>query len=198
MQHDAKINGYDRMAKEYLANRGKLRSGKYVKKLLKWLPNNSIILDVGCGAGIPVDNELLSAGHQVKGIDSSSKMIELAKKYCPGVEYKIEDMQQLKKGEYQVGAIVCLYALFHIPRNQHAQMLEIFQSFLPSGGLLLLSTGDIEFEGEHNLHGVKVWSSQYGARENQKIIEKGKWEVLIEEMDTSGDERHQIWLLRKC
>ena len=38
------------------------------------------ILDLGCGAGVPVDDILIKAGHEVIGIDNAVKQIELARK----------------------------------------------------------------------------------------------------------------------
>jgi 16S rRNA G527 N7-methylase RsmG len=56
---------YDPIVKEYLATRDRLKSGKYVQQLLKYLPKKSTILDLGCGAGVPVDDILIKAGNFV-------------------------------------------------------------------------------------------------------------------------------------
>jgi hypothetical protein len=57
--------------------------------------------------------------------------------------------------------------------------------------------GDREFEGEHKLYGQPMWSSQWGTAKNRKMVEEGGFHILLEEMETSGGERHQIILAEK-
>ena len=73
-------DSYNKIAGVYLANRDRLKSGKYVQQLLRYLPKKSTILDLGCGAGVPVDDIFLKSGHSVIGIDNSEEQIKLARK----------------------------------------------------------------------------------------------------------------------
>ncbi len=191
------MNSYDEIAGVYLANRNKLKSGKYVQQLLKYLPKNSRVLDLGCGAGVPVDNLLLKAGHRVIGMDISSEQIELAKNNCCEGEYLVGDIQDLRESEYRVDGVVSFYSIFHVPRTKQSELLKKVASFLPKGGMLLITMGDREFEGEHMLYGEKMWSSQYGTVKNHKIVESAGFKIIIDEMDNSGGERHQIILAQK-
>lgn len=188
---------YDQMAERYLANRARLKSDKYVHKLLKYLPKQTTILDLGCGAGIPIDDILLKAGHEVIGLDISRQQIKLARKNCPRGQYLVQDIATLKKGAYQAQAIVSFYALFHIPRSQHGIFLQILTSFLPKGGMLLITMGDREFEGNHVLYGASLWSSQYGTIKNRAIVVSAGFDIILDEIDVSGGERHQIILAVK-
>lgn len=197
MKTDLVRDGYDKIAGQYLVNRDRLKSAKYVQQLLKLLPKASTILDLGCGAGVPVDDILLKAGHYVRGIDISSEQIKLARKNCKGGDFIKGDICELKLGEYQVQAVVSLYTIFHITRTKQGELLKTIASFLPKGGLLLLSMGDREFEGEHTLHGAKLWSSQYGSAKNHKMIETAGFKIVTDEMDNSGGERHQIIMAEK-
>lgn len=189
--------GYDKFAKQYLASRAKLKSGKYIQQLLKYLPKQSLVLDLGCGAGIPVDDILLKAGHGVIGIDISSEQIKLARKYCKGGEYRVCDILELQTGEYQVQAVISFYTLFHIPKSEHLKMLKIIASFLPSKGMLLITMGDRAFEGEHTMYDAPMWSSQYGTAQNKRLVEAAGFKILVDEIDTSGGERHQVILGEK-
>ena len=183
---------YDKIAISYLENRINLKSGKYLKQLLKFLPKRSLILDLGCGAGVPVDDILLKAGHQVIGIDISPRQIANARKYCPGGEYLVGDIGELKTDEYQAQAIVCFYTIFHIQRSRQSELLRVMGSYLPSGGMLLITMGDREFEGEHMMHGESMWASQYGTAKNRAMVETAGFDVILDEVDTSGGERHQV------
>lgn len=185
------------MAKEYLADRARLKSSKYLQKFLKYLPKNSTILDLGCGAGVPVDDVLLKAGHTVVGIDISPEQIKLARKNCPKGQYLVGDIAELATGEYVVQGVVMLYALFHLPRTDHSRILGVIASNMIRGGILLVTMGDRPFEGEHKLYGQPMWSSQWGTAQNRQMVEAAGFRTILDEMDTSGGERHQIILAEK-
>lgn len=189
--------GYDKAARTYLANRDRLKSGKYVRQLLKYLPKNSTILDLGCGAGVGVDDILLKAEHHVIGIDISSEQIKLARKMCPRGEFGVGDIQDLQVGEYQVNAVVSFYTIFHVPREKQGELLKKAASFLPRGGMLLITMGDREFEGEHILYGESMWSSQWGTAKNKELVEQAGFLILQDKIETSGGERHQVILAEK-
>jgi SAM-dependent methyltransferase len=46
------------------------------------------VLDVGCGSGL-LARKLLDAGFAVHGVDASPAMIELARDYAPGADFKV-------------------------------------------------------------------------------------------------------------
>lgn len=189
--------GYAKMARQYLAERGRLKTDKYVHQLLKYLPENATILDLGCGAGVPVDDILLAAGHSVVGIDIASEQIKLAKKNCPWGEYLVGDITQLKRDQYRVDAIVSFYTIFHVPRREQGVLLKIWASYLRRGGILLITMGDVPFEGEHVLYGEPMWSSQYGTGRNVTMVREAGLKILLDKIDTSGGERHQIIMAQK-
>lgn len=197
MQQKLITESYNKIASVYLNSRDLLKSGKHISQLLKYLPKKSSVLDLGCGAGIPIDDILLKAGHSVVGIDISSKQIELARKYCPRGEYRVGDIAKLVENEYGVDVVVSFYTLFHLPRTLHFQYLKIWRSFLPHHGLLLVTFGDREYEGTHELHGQMIWSSQYGTVKNREMVVNAGFEIISEVLDNSGGERHQVILAKK-
>jgi trans-aconitate methyltransferase len=185
------------MVDQYLSHRDALKSSKYLYKLLPYLPKRATILDVGCGAGVPVDDLLNKYGHSVTGLDISPTMIDRARRLCPENNYVVRDMGTLKPAEFAVDAVVSFYALFHIPRTQHKHALTTWLSYLPVGGMLLATLGDVDFEGEHNLHGVRMWSSQWGVTKNRALLATLPLSILVDEVDTSGGEHHHVILARK-
>lgn len=191
------LRAYEQLGKAYLEHRQSLKSDSYVRMLLKQLSKNSSILDVGCGAGVPVDDVLVKAGHEVTGIDLSPSLIKIARKLVPQASYTAGDMQQLKPNEYSVDAVVCLFALFHVPRSEHARLIKTFASYLPINGWLLISMGDRAYEGAHEMYGVMSYSSQWGSVENRRIIKAASLKIEHEEFSSSFGERHQMILAQK-
>lgn len=190
--------GYDKVAEEYATARNQFSNTKYLDKLNSLIKPNSTILDIGCGAGLPIDKYFVDHGHKVIGIDISQKQIELVKKNVPQGEFFVNDMSDLKVGEYQLDVVVSFYAIFHIPREEHETLFKKINSFLPEGGLLLVTMGAGEYEGlEDNFLGTKMWWSHFGADRNRQIIQNVGFEILLDEIDAGDNERHQIILAKK-
>lgn len=189
--------GYDKVAGDYSATRDQFSNVKHLDKLSALLKPNSTILDIGCGAGLPIDQYFIDHGHKVIGIDISEKQIDLAKNNIPQGEFFVKDMSDLKAGEYSVDAVVSFYAIFHIPRKEHEDLFKKINSFLPEGGLLLVTMGAGEYEGlEDNFFGTKMWWSHFGADKNRQIIKNAGFEILLDKIDVGDKERHQIILAK--
>lgn len=189
--------GYDKIAEEYSSTRDQFKNEKYLQKLNNLLKPNSTILDIGCGAGKPVDEFFVKHGHKIIGIDISRKQIELAKKNLPKANFAVKDMDTLSPNEYSVDAVISFYAIFHIPRDRHRQLVTTIYSFLPNGGYILITMGASEWEGKENFHGVEMYWSHYNEEKNKKIIQNSGFEILLSEIDTSGGEKHQVIIAKK-
>jgi len=190
--------GYNKAAENYDAERNQFKNDKYLEKLNSLLAVNSLILDIGCGAGRPVDKFFVEKGHRVIGIDLSEKMIELAKRNVPEADYSVRNMVELHTKEYHVDAVVSFYAIFHTPRETHQTILRKINSFLPRSGLILISMGSSEWVGkEENFHGAEMFWSHYGAEKNTELVKNAGFETIVDEIDDTGGEKHQIILAKK-
>lgn len=189
--------GYDAMARSYENNRSFLAGRKYAQKLVDILPKHASILDVGCGSGSEIDALFIRKGHLVTGIDISGEQISMARRTYPSGNFLVKDMMDLRANEFAVDAVVSFYALFHIPREQHLWMLSTWATYLPKGGWLLVTLGDKDFEGFHELYGERMWSSHFGPEKNREMLSNAGFAVEWEVMDTSANERHQVVLAYK-
>ncbi len=191
--------GYNEAADSYFKTRNRFNNTKYLKKLSSLLKPSSTILDIGCGAGLPIDKFFIDKGHKILGIDVSGKQVGLARRNIPEGSFEVKDMSELKKGSYKADAIISFYAIFHIPREEHENLFKKINSFLPQGGFLLVTMGSSEYEGcDDNFHGVEMWWSHYGSKKNRLIIENAGFEILLDEIDTTGKEKHQVILAKKA
>ena len=180
-----------------MESRDQFVNDRYLEKLNDLLKPSSTILDMGCGAGKPIDRFFVYRGHKVTGIDISEKQIKLAKRKVPQARYAVRDISNLQKAEYQVDAIVSFYTIIHIPRQTHQEVFEKVNSFLPEGGLALVTMGSSEWEGIEDFYGVEMYFSHYGPEKNRDIIERAGFKIVLDEIDASGGERHQVVLARK-
>lgn len=198
MSNDFVRQGYNKIAQNYILGRSQFKNDTYLERLNSLLAFHSTILDIGCGGGKPVDSYFINKGHKVIGIDISEKMIELAKKSVQKAEYKVEDMAELQEGQYSVDAVVSFYAIFHTPRKTHQLLLNKINSFLPRDGLLLITMGSLEWEGkEDNFFGTEMFWSHYGSEKNTELVKNAGFEIILDKIDTMGNERHQVILARK-
>lgn len=191
-------NGYNKAADAYLQGRSQFEGNRYLDKLALLLKPQASVLDLGCGASIPVDRYLVDRGFRVTGLDFSEKQIELARALVPEATYMVKDVGELRHGEHQVDAVVSFYAIFHLPRESHESLFRTIHTFLAPGGYLLVTMGSSEWEGsESDFFGAPMWWSHYGPDENRAIIHRAGFEILLDEIDESGHERHQVILAQK-
>lgn len=190
--------GYNVAAKNYSSEfRDQFKNENHLEKLVEVLQPGSNILDVGCGAGNPIDSFLISKAMRVKGIDISEAQIELAKSYVPEASYEVKDMSDLKDAEYSVDAVVSFYAIFHTPREKHIEVLKKFRSFLKTDGFLLITMGASDWEGkEDDFCGAEMHWSHYGAEKNNELVEEAGFEIITSEIDHSGGEKHLMILAK--
>jgi cyclopropane fatty-acyl-phospholipid synthase-like methyltransferase len=198
MQDDLVRSGYDRMAHDYLAQRDQFKNLPHLEELAARLRPGAPVLDVGCGAGVPVARFLAERGFAVTGLDLSPVQVALAREHVPGASFDVCDMRAVQPGAYAVDAVVSFYAIFHTPREQHADILRTLAACLIPRGFLLVTLGADAWEGVEPFHGVEMYWSHYGPEENRTMITSAGLEIIRDVIDTSGDERHHVLLAQKA
>ncbi len=188
---------YDSTVKSYNQSRNELRSQRYLTRFMHFLPKQAHVIDLGCGAGVPVDDVLIKRGHLVTGIDFSAQQLALARRNCPRADYQQLDLAELTDHQFSADGMVCLYTIFHLPRIHHAQWLKTIGTYLPKDAPLLISMGDQPFEGWHEFHGQEIWSSHYGPTENRAMLAAAGFSIELDEIDRSGRENHHLLIALK-
>jgi SAM-dependent methyltransferase len=97
-----------------------------------------------------------AAGHEVTGVDISEVQIHRARQLVPGGTFIHADATQLEFPPATFDAIVCLYALIHMPLADQPQLLQRFARWLRPSGWLLATTGQDAWTGteDHWLDGL--------------------------------------------
>ncbi len=125
---------------------------------LSFLPKEASVLDVGCGGGIKT-KYISEKGHRVLGIDFSEKMIGIAQRENPGVEFAVVDMYDIDKIAETYDGIFVQAALLHIPKTRALEVLTKMNDKLNKDGLLYLAVKGIRDDGaEENI----VKENHYG------------------------------------
>lgn len=172
--------GYNRIARDYLAWREEepLLFRDELQDLADCLPPNSMVLDVGCGAGVPVVL-FLSGKFRVTGVDISSEQLTLARRRVPHATFLQQDMVSLDVPPNSFNAITCLYALIHVPRDQHARVLANFQRVLKPNGFLLLITGNGDLPNDlSDFFGAEMYWSHFDRETSLRMVRDAGFEIL--------------------
>jgi len=146
------------------------------------------------------DARRLSERFRVTGVDISDVQIARAKRLVPDARFLRADMTEVRFRPETFGGIVCLYALIHVPLEEQRPLLERMHRWLGPGGLLLLTTGEVEFTGvEENWIGSNAamyWSHTDAAAYERWLLDAG-FEVLQRTHVPEGSEGHALFLARK-
>ena len=141
-ERDLVRRGYDQLSYHY--RRDDAEDGHYgpwLADLHQRLPASSAVLDLGCGCGIPAARFLTDCGHQVTGVDISEVQIDRARRLVPAASFLCADAAQVRLPPASFDAVVCLYALIHMPLAEQPPLLERIATWLRPGGWLLVTTG---------------------------------------------------------
>ena len=162
---------YNRCAMNYAGQRRTTAEAE-LNLITERLSPDSKVLDVGCGAGIPVARHLAKT-FNLTGIDISSNMIALAKKNVPQARFVIADVMETEFPTGSLDAIVSFYAIFHIPRQEHPNLFRRFAQWLRPGGLLLFTVAEKD-DGpgytEDDFFGETMYWSNFGPSTYEKFL----------------------------
>jgi 2-polyprenyl-3-methyl-5-hydroxy-6-metoxy-1,4-benzoquinol methylase len=194
-------SGYDQMAEHYLATKDPedplaLRA---LEDLASLLPSEAAVLDLGCGAGVPVTRWLAHRGFAVTGVDVSAKQLELARTYVPDGTFLKADMTELVFGPESFDAVVAFHSIIHVPRTEHPALLESIHRWLEPGGALLATMTVTDYEGrEEDWEGwgaPMVWS-HYDRNANAAMLRDAGFEIRYAEPRTGGGtgDETETWL----
>jgi ubiquinone/menaquinone biosynthesis C-methylase UbiE len=180
--------GYDKVAPEYLAwsaPRPTTTRQSYLERLFFLLPVGARVLELGCGAGVPSTQLLLSHGMNVTGVDISSAQIELAKLHVPEATLIHADMMDLSFPGETYDAVVAFYSIFHLPREEQGIMVQRIQDWLKDGGWFLCNfvteEGDVWREDWFK-SGVKMGSFGLGVPGNRDLMATSELIVVEDEL----------------
>jgi ubiquinone/menaquinone biosynthesis C-methylase UbiE len=188
--------GYNAAALRYDAGREKFKNRDVVEPFTRLVRAGGRVLDVGCGAGVPVAKHLIGSGFSVTGIDISQSMLELAIGRLPQALFVKMDMRHLGFADRTFDGVIACYSLIHVPMELHRQVIFDFERVLRPGGALLLSCGRHEWEGIGEFHGAPMfWSHPHPKETRRSVVEAGLEPEFAEVMEHGRE--HHYWVLAR-
>ncbi len=195
-------DAYDWCATAYNAARG--IEAPDALELLDDLPPGSRVLDLGCGAGVPVARTLAER-HAVVGIDLSTSMLRLARAQVRGASFLNADMGTIAFAPASFDALVSFYAIFHLPRELQPALFARAHRWLRPGGRLLVSLGRTDQPPyTEEFFGVEMYWSHFGTVRYREMLGEAGFEIIEERVLTHGyndagapAESHPLFLARR-
>ncbi|ELZ91919.1 methyltransferase type 11 [Haloferax mucosum ATCC BAA-1512] len=132
------------VSEAYARNRDPSGSdAELVAEFVADLPENPVVLDVGCGDGA---RTLANLPDESVGLDFSRRGLELARTTVPTARLVLADMLHIPVRDGSVDGITAYHAVFHVPRESHPAVYREFARVLKPGGGLLMTLPSGRFQ----------------------------------------------------
>lgn len=119
---------------------------------------HGLACDLGCGPG-EVAHYLQAHGAAMMGVDLSPRMVAVACRLNPGLEFRQGDMLALDVAAGAWAGIAAFYSIIHIPREKVTLALQEMKRALQPGGWLLLAF----HLGQETIHVTEWWQKPVSA-----------------------------------
>ena len=197
-------DGYDRIADRYLAWSALRPSAARLRGLelaLAAIPRGAEVLELGCGAGIPM-TAALADGRSVTGVDISGEQLRRARTNVPEATFLRADIATLDRPAQSLDAVVAFYSLTHLPRDEQAALFDRIRSWLRPGGCFIASLGVEDDPGgvEADWLGVNMYFSHFSAAASRRLLEKAGFTIEWNEVLTEPEDRFEarfLWVLAR-
>ncbi len=195
---------YDGFAESYDENREQFDIDELIRSFYQRLKNNhGELLDLGCGAGIPLARFFVERNWSVTGVDFSRKMLNLASKHVPQMKTVFADITHVGFADNAFDAITAIYSLFHIPKDQHHDLFKKIYTWLKPGGKAFFTyatkeyTGNDVFDGYKEFLGQRLYYSHDTLPALNRMLRKVGFEIEAKEYKTIAEETFLWVTIRK-
>jgi SAM-dependent methyltransferase len=200
-------DGYDAIAERYLRLASETPDShprrRQTAALLDRLAADASVIELGCGAGVPIAAEIVSRGHRYTGVDISPRQIELACEVVPGGSFIVGDALDQRFAANSFDAALMLYAITHVPRRRWNSLARQIHTWLAPDGFFLVNVpqeGNSGWLEEDFLgFGTTNWTNAYGASECADLLKRVGFEIVEAQTyaDDEPDEPGWVWILAR-
>ncbi len=118
---------YDLISDAFEQARSSTYGMDYLRRFIDFfvtMRTSPVLLDIGCGTGIPLTMHLVINGFEVIGVDISTEMIEKARRNVPEATFITGDIVSIEINR-KFDGILAWDSLFHLPlENQEKPFVK--------------------------------------------------------------------------
>lgn len=182
-----KSNGYEDIATIFIKGRGQAFNGIGVSSVRAWvrtLPQNSSLLDLGCGTGIPISKVLIDEGMTVYGIDASPTMVKAFQQNFPNTVVVSEAAEDSSFFNRKFDGIVAWGLMFLLTIEAQEIVIQKAANALQTGGKLLFTSPDKKIDWKDAM--TEQHSISLGAKKYKELLTASGL-LLVEEFKDEGE-----------
>lgn len=185
-----KSNGYEQIAPIFIKGRGQAINGVGKSAVRKWaqaLPINSIVLDLGCGTGIPVSMLLINEGMTVYAIDASPTLVKAFQQNFPNNHVACEAVEDSLFFCRKFDAIIAWGLIFLLPAELQEIVIQKTANALQTGGKFLFTATGKRNEWKDAMtdqHSLSLGPEKY------KELLAASGLSLVEEFEDEGENHY--------
>lgn len=170
---------------------------KQISRAIAYSKEKGRVLDVGCGAGGRVIEELEKFQFKITGVDVSEGMLNVARERHFEHQFELADICTWESVE-KYDLIIAWDSLFHLPLGSQELVIRKLCSFLAEGGVMLYTFGNGSGDHIDTWHNDTFYYSTIGISENLRLIMEEGLKPLHLELDQFPDQRHAFLIAQKC
>jgi SAM-dependent methyltransferase len=192
------VHEYDLIADWYASDRSHAERPAGVPEvtnLALTLPRGARVLDIGCGTGIPLTRVLLDAGHQVLGLDSSARMLNLFRINLPGVPLVRGLVQDGGLADESFDAAIAWGIMFHLTQPEQIKAIAAVSRVLRPEAPFLFTSGDADGRSplEGTMNGVVFRYYSFRKDEYERILNEHGFTLV----SVHADHGHNTYYLAR-
>jgi cyclopropane fatty-acyl-phospholipid synthase-like methyltransferase len=185
-----KSNGYEQIAPIFIKGRGQAVNGIGKSSVVKWaqkLPAKSVVLDLGCGTGIPVSMVLIDAGMTVYAVDASPTMVKTFRQNFPNHAVACEAVENSSFFNRKFDAIIAWGLIFLLPPEEQEIVIQKAANALKTGGKFLFTATGKRNEWKDAMtdhHSISLGPEKY------KELLEASGLSLVDEFEDEGENHY--------
>lgn len=160
----------------------------WVDRFIATFVRGARVLDLGCGNGAPIMTELIAQGLVVTGVDFSAEQLRRARARCPGARLIEADLTEVAFAPESFDGVIALDSIWHVPREEHADVFVQIHDWLAPGGHALITLGAPEHgeEADNTFLGVPTFYSGWPLRTTVELLRAARIRIVEHELSRRG------------
>jgi trans-aconitate methyltransferase len=191
------VDIYQRHAQLWSADRGQAFVEKrWLDRFLSLLPPEPAVLDIGCGAGVPIGRYLIENDCRVTGADASRAMIDLCASRFPAHRWQVADMRTLALGRAFDG-LLAWDSLFHLTPADQRRVFPILERHAAPGAALMFTSGPSAGERIGSYRGERLYHASLDGDEYRALLADNGFDVVAHVTEDPECGLRTVWLARR-
>ncbi len=188
-------NSYNKVAHKWAEKRKKTTLSKLVIDFADNVIAQGKILDIGCGAGIPIATYLSERGFFITGIDFSEEMIAMALlsniANTQFINCNFLDFETTEK----FNGVIAWDSLWHFPKDKQKSIYPKIGNLLKPGGYLIFTHGNIDGEHFDSMLGESFYYSSLSKDKVLDILSENGFEIIYAYEDFVEEKSHRAFVV---